>query len=486
MTTASGNKRPRSPSVPFIGLARALLRARTLYDGVAQAPLTIEEVANVWGLAPKSSAALQTVAALLAYGLAETGKKGDGRQIAISDRGGRLFAHPPSDPEREQRLLTEAALKPELIAYYAAQWREGRPEDHVCTARFTSEREFTEVAARRFLRVFDEAMWFAGGGSTGIHHPRERANGAGAGDNRRSGSGVRLGYYVRGTAGSFRLAGPRQIVWLADGGRCLYLQGNLAPVGAAEVKIVDPPPPPFSGDLADPADPVSSSDPFPDFYSAIQCTRDLIERAGGEWLPLQDAASVWFEHPERDLVLQSLAGLLAFGLAEQQGSGNAREIRVSELGWRCLDPDLDVRQRALAEAALKSELIADYAALWRDGRPAENDICIAELMRERGFTEGAAVRFLRVFDQGFVFIRLLPEASAGNRPEPPAHELDRIPNPPEVISAREPNRLHLRRRGDRVELSANIDLAGLAELQDELARYERDWRLGSRGQGVGL
>src|SRR5437763_7795145 len=95
MTTEPSSRRPRSPSVPFICLARALLRARTLYDGVAQALLTIEEVANVWGLAPKSSAALQTVAALLAYGLAETGKKGDSRQIAISDRGARLFANPP-------------------------------------------------------------------------------------------------------------------------------------------------------------------------------------------------------------------------------------------------------------------------------------------------------------------------------------------------------------------------------------------------------
>jgi hypothetical protein len=273
-------------------------------------------------------------------------------------------------------------------------------------------------------------------------------------------------------------------VWLSDGGRFLYLHGNFAPVNAADVTVVDPPPPPFAGDLADPTDPVPSPYPFPDFYTAIQCTRDLIERAGGEWLSLHDAASAWFEHPECDAVLQSLTDLLELGMAEQCGNGNARQVRVTELGWRCFDSDLDASRRALAEAALKSQLIADYAGRWLGGRP-EDDICIAEFMRERGFTEKAAARFVRVLDQALIFIRPTRESSTGASPEPPPDRLSERPLPAEVLSSRERNRLHLCRRGDRIELRASVDLAGLAELQEILARYERDWRVGSREQRAG-
>jgi hypothetical protein len=484
MRPALGKRRARSPSMPFIGFGRALVRARILYDGAAQDPLTIEQVAGSWGMAPKSSAVLQTIAALLAYGLAETGKKGDGRQIAISDRAVLVLLDSPPDPVAQQQRLMEAALAPELIADYAALWWEGRPADHVCMTRFMSEHGFTELAARRFLRVFDEAMWFVGGGSTGIHNARGRANGAGAGDKRRPRSGVRLGDYVRCASGAFRFMAPRQVVWLADDGRSVYLQGTFAAIAATEVKIVDPPPPPFSGDLADPTDPVPSPYPFPDFYRAMQATRDLIDRAGGEWLSLQDAASVWFQHPERDEVLHCLADLLAFGLGEQRGIGKGREVRVTELGWRCLEPDLDARYRALGEAALKSELIADYAARWQHGRP-EDEICVSELMRERGFSEKEAVRFLRVFDQVMIFINPPNGTSAGPSPERPAQGLDPGPTQTEAMSDRERNRLHLRRRGERRELNANVDLAGLAELQEELARYERDWRLGSREHHAG-
>jgi hypothetical protein len=72
-------KRPRSPSVPFIGLLTATERARQLHDRAKQDPLAVSDVSGIWGLTPKSSAALQTVAALLAYDLAQTSKRGYAR-----------------------------------------------------------------------------------------------------------------------------------------------------------------------------------------------------------------------------------------------------------------------------------------------------------------------------------------------------------------------------------------------------------------------
>ena len=465
-------KRPRSPSVPFIGLLTAAERARQLHDRAKQDQLAVSDMAGIWGLAPKSSAALQTVAALLAYGLAQTGKKGGTREVRISHLATHLFAEPAPGLEVQQRMFTEAALKPKLIAHYAAKWRGGRPGDDVCIADFTTIHRFARPAAARFLQVFDEAMWFVGGGITGIrtHHDPEDEAGL-SGKAQLPASGVRIGDYVRCTD---QFAAPRKVVWLLDGGRYLCVQGNLTRLHTVEVRIVDPPPPPFQGDLSD--DTVSPQPAFPvfGFGSAIQCTRDLLESAGREWVSLGQATSLWYEKPERGAILQSLAGLLAFGLAEQSGSGNERHVRVSDLGCRVLeDSCLDIRGRVWAEAASKPQLIADYAVRWRGSRP-EDHVCIAQLVREHGLSEQMAARFLRVFDEANLFIsRYMPEVTSDDRSEPPP-VVDHSRQPASATGTSPPERdqFNVVQRGSRLEITANVDLAGLLALQKILTRYE--------------
>jgi hypothetical protein len=82
--TSQIEKRPRSPCVPFIGLLAATARARQLYDRAKQDSLGVTDLAGIWGLAPKSSALLQTIAALLAYGLAQTGKNGGRARFVLA------------------------------------------------------------------------------------------------------------------------------------------------------------------------------------------------------------------------------------------------------------------------------------------------------------------------------------------------------------------------------------------------------------------
>ena len=64
-------KRRRSPSVPFIGLEDATRRARELYDRAGRDWLSLADAARAWGRVAKSSASLQTLAALLGYRLVE-------------------------------------------------------------------------------------------------------------------------------------------------------------------------------------------------------------------------------------------------------------------------------------------------------------------------------------------------------------------------------------------------------------------------------
>jgi hypothetical protein len=54
------------------------------------------------------------------------------REIRTSDLATHLFAEPAPGPHAPQRILNEAALKPKLIAQYAAKWPGGRPGDDSC------------------------------------------------------------------------------------------------------------------------------------------------------------------------------------------------------------------------------------------------------------------------------------------------------------------------------------------------------------------
>src|SRR5947208_14852295 len=68
----------------------------------------------------------------------------------------------------EQQVIAQAALKPKLIAHYAAEWRADRPGDAVCIAELKAVHGFTEAAAARFLQVFDTAVQSVAGRFTGV------------------------------------------------------------------------------------------------------------------------------------------------------------------------------------------------------------------------------------------------------------------------------------------------------------------------------
>src|ERR1700731_2340035 len=68
------------------------------------------------------------------------------REVRISHLATHLFAEPAPGLEVQQRMFTEAALKPKLIAHYAAKWRGGRPGGGGGIAGFTNTTPFTRPA----------------------------------------------------------------------------------------------------------------------------------------------------------------------------------------------------------------------------------------------------------------------------------------------------------------------------------------------------
>ena len=230
-------RRRRSPSVPFIGLPPAEVHARNLYDRVERAWVSVADAAAVWGISPKSSGCLQTVAALLGYGLVEATGRGEARRVRISDLAAGFLADPGLSPEAEQRALNEMALKPKLIADYAARWLNGRPPDALCVEGLKIAHGFTKNAAERFLRVFDDTISLVRGRGTAVRAEANLSSFAAP-----PAVSVKIGDYVQWSAeGVDQYAQPRKVVWLLDGGRYLCVEGSQTRLSAAEVRVVAPP-----------------------------------------------------------------------------------------------------------------------------------------------------------------------------------------------------------------------------------------------------
>ena len=152
-------KKERSPSFPFISLARAVERAKAFSDAHRRNPARPAAVGETWGYAPSSSGLLQTISALKAYGLVEDIGKGSDRKIQLTDLAQKILHD--TRPGAREAGVKEAAVRPRLFAEYAAKWLPQRPSDSHCLSELRLDRGFTEAAAKTFLKSFDETMIFS-------------------------------------------------------------------------------------------------------------------------------------------------------------------------------------------------------------------------------------------------------------------------------------------------------------------------------------
>jgi hypothetical protein len=158
-SSATTIKKDRSPSFPFITLTKAIDRTRELYTAARRHEMRLPDAAKAMGYGAKSSGAIQTLAALIAFGLVEDQGSGEGRKFRVSELG--FKALEDQRPGAREAALAEAAMMPKLIDEYAAHWSEGRPDDPICISALRFDKSFTEDGAKAFLRVFDDAVGYA-------------------------------------------------------------------------------------------------------------------------------------------------------------------------------------------------------------------------------------------------------------------------------------------------------------------------------------
>ena len=235
-------KRDRSPSYPLIPLEVALERLTAFEAHFKRSAARPSKVGDAWGVKAKAYAD-RTRAALRYFGLIEYQGVGKERQVVISDEG-RKYLHAQQEETRRE-VVRAAALRPKQIAKFWDEWGEDRPGNAACLDELVFKYEYRGAGARKFLKVYDATITFAGLAESDKIPPVDDAEHEEDDDQRVT---PKVGDHVQWTSGGsdqFRI--PRCITWISDDGSHARVHGSLTEIKMNELTVVDPPAPPPAG-----------------------------------------------------------------------------------------------------------------------------------------------------------------------------------------------------------------------------------------------
>lgn len=152
-------KKVRSPAFPFIPLERAIQRARQFEAAYQHNWGRIANITKVWEYTEKSSGGIQTVAALVGFGLMEDEGKNEDRKLRLTPLA--LTILKDKRPGAADTAIKQAALNPKVLAKLWKDWGAQRPPDVECESQLHLDMKFTEEAAKRLLKVYDATISFA-------------------------------------------------------------------------------------------------------------------------------------------------------------------------------------------------------------------------------------------------------------------------------------------------------------------------------------
>jgi hypothetical protein len=142
----------RSPNYPYIGLASAIGRTRTLYDKDYRNRMSKEVVAQHLGYGGLNGVSLSVISALGKFGLLESVDD----DLQVSADAVSILVDPDDSPVR-QEALRRAALKPALFAELFKRFGGQVPSEENLLAHL-QKNSFTPNAAAIAVRSFRETM----------------------------------------------------------------------------------------------------------------------------------------------------------------------------------------------------------------------------------------------------------------------------------------------------------------------------------------
>lgn len=132
----------------------------------------------------------------------------------------------------------------------------------------------------------------------------------------------------------------------------------------------------------------------------------VFEKENRHWASVETVAKhLGYKSPNTGPATITYAALKKFGLLDEEGSGQARRARVSELAYRVLRAPEAERRAAVKEAALLPALHKEMQKRFADGLPSEENL-VWQLEQDLGFTANGAIDFVRKYRETVSFAQL--------------------------------------------------------------------------------
>lgn len=239
----------RSPPFPYVGLGKAVSKAEQLYGAVRHHAAAVATAAKAWETGAKSSATLQSAAALIQYGLLEDEGSGDSRKLKLTPLALKIVMDKRPISAERTAALKEAALSPKIFdeLYDRFGTADGIDDDLLVYA-LTAERvqqnkaPYSEESAADVLRVYRDSLDYAGlteSDKDSDVGPTQLPPAAEASPDRIP---AKVGDFVQWVSnGVVQFAEPRKVRAISDDGDWAFVEGSQTGIAMSELEIVQPP-----------------------------------------------------------------------------------------------------------------------------------------------------------------------------------------------------------------------------------------------------
>ncbi len=244
------------------------------------------------------------------------------------------------------------------------------------------------------------------------------------------------------------------------------------------------------------ADEATTRFPFINLEKALPKAKQIFDGdRSGKAMPVATAFELWGYSPKSSGGFQTVGALKYYGLLEDEGASNDRKVKLTEQARHYfLDERDDTRAAMLADFALRPAL---FRSLWKrdkwcEGVPADT-VARSHLKLQRHLNDQSARSALAIFKENIQFAGLTAGVVPADPFEQPADpepfrkgpedaddatvqpeiraNSDRFASSPPTPSRDSP--VDARVSGDRVIISANVDLKGLRRLKKQINLLEQ-------------
>ncbi len=235
-----GKKRTRSPAYPFINLETALKRAKEFHDQEVRNAASVKVAVKHWGYEEKSSGGLQTIAALISFGLLKDEGIGDKRKLQLTQNALRILLDQRPDSVERAQLIKQAALTPKIHHELWKKWGNELPSEHQFRYTLTAEWKppFNEKSVDGFIREYKDTIAFAK-----LTESDKVASEDGDNEDASRATYVpRVGDYVQWESqGSIQFTEPKKVRAISTDGAYAFVDGSSTGLPVAELSRANAP-----------------------------------------------------------------------------------------------------------------------------------------------------------------------------------------------------------------------------------------------------